>query len=148
MKEKILILLCFVFFVGENIVYGQTLERAEAEYVKFNSMRLQGGTKEDMYSVLMQCYNDYVEVVKGNSSDSPEYNLAKRGLRNIHPFLQMAAAHYSSRGNNNVALTFVQAYMDIPLMAEFKGESFTRDNQFPTMAYIAAAGSFNRGNYP
>ncbi len=147
MKKKILILLCLVFSVGGNVVCGQTLERAEAEYVKFNNMRLQGGAKEDMYSVLMQCYNDYVEVVKGNSPDSPEYNQAKRGLRNIYSFLQMAAAHYSSRGNNNVALTFVQAYMDIPLMAEFKGESFTRDNQFPTMAYIAAAGSFNRGNY-
>ena len=147
MKRKFLILLLLAFCGGADMLYGQTIERAEAEYVKFNQLRLEGGQKEDMYSVLMQCYNDYAEVVKGNSSDSPEYNQAKRGLRNIHPYLQIAAAYYSSRGNNSTALTFAQAFMDIPMMKEFQGETFTRDSQFPTMAYFAASGTFNRGNY-
>lgn len=126
---------------------SQTLESAKESFSHFNRMRAEGGNEVDVYTALYQCYSEFAAVLNSASPNTPDYVQAKSALREIYPFLQNGAAYNSSHGNQQNALMFAQAFMDIPLMKAFKGESFTRDDYFPTMAYFAASGTFNARDY-
>lgn len=126
---------------------SQTLESAKESFSHFNRMRAEGENEVDVYTALYQCYSEFASVLNSASPNTPEYVQSKSALREIYPFLQNGAAYNSSHGNQKNALMFAQAFMDIPLMKAFKGEVFTRDDYFPTMAYFAASGTFNARDY-
>lgn len=126
---------------------SQTLESAKESFSHFNRMRVEGENEAAVYTALFQCYSEFASVLNSASPNTPEYVQSKSALREIYPFLQNGAAYNSSHGNQKNALMFAQAFMDIPLMKAFKGEVFTRDDYFPTMAYFAASGTFNARDY-
>lgn len=126
---------------------AQSIDKATISYQQFNKLRAEGANESDIYTALYQCYKDYVAVLTAATLNSPSYGQAKTILRELFPFLQSGAAYNSSHGNSQNALLFAQAFMDVPLMKAFQGESFVHDDYFPTMAYFAASGTFNAGNY-
>lgn len=126
---------------------AQSLESADASYQQFNRLRAENGDDAAIYAALYKCYTEYVAVLTSAAPNTPAYVQAKNMLREFYPFLQNAAAYNSSHGNQQNALLFAQAFMDVPLMSAFQGEAFVRDDYFPTMAYFAASGTFNAGDY-
>lgn len=126
---------------------AQTLESANAGYQRFNRMRAEGGDEAAIYAALYKCYAEYAAVLNSAAPNTPAYVQSKNTLRELYPFLQNGAAYNSSHGNQQNALLFAQAFMDIPLMKAFQGETFARDDYFPTMAYFAASGTFNARDY-
>lgn len=148
MKKKVLIaviLVCIGFYASP--LQAQSIDKAAAGYQQFNKLKAEGADEATIYSTLYQCYKDYVEVLEASGPNTPAYSQAKGALREIYPFLQSGAAYNSSRGSQQNALLFAQAFMDVPLMKAFQGESFVRDDYFPTMAYFAASGTFNARDY-
>lgn len=141
-------LLVFVLGLSACLpAWTQSMDEANAHYQRFNQMRVAGGDETALYDMLYLCYQDFISIVEMAPSDSPDYIQAKRVLREICPFLQSGATYYSGRNNQRKALLFAQAFMDIPLLPAFQGENFSRNSTFPTMAYFAASGTYNAGNY-
>lgn len=126
---------------------AQTLESANASYQRFNRMRAESGDEAAIYAALYKCYAEYAAVLNSAAPNTPAYVQSKNTLRELYPFLQNGTAYNSSHGNQQNALLFAQAFMDIPLMKAFQGETFVRDDYFPTMAYFAASGTFNVRDY-
>ena len=110
-------------------------------------MNNEGADKANVYSALYRCYTEYVSVLSSAQAGTAAYQEAKSALRDIYPYLQNGAIYNSQQGNQQNALIFAQAYMDVPLMEAFAGESFTRDDYFATMAYFAASGTYNIRDY-
>ena len=126
---------------------AQTIEQATSSHQAFNRLRAENANDANLYAALYKCYEDYNKVIHSASPNTPSYNQAKRGVREIWPFLQNGAAYYSSKGSPKNALIFAQAFMDVPLMEAFQGETFIKSDYYPTMAYFAASGTYNTGNY-
>lgn len=126
---------------------AQSIDKAAASYRQFNKLRAEGADEATIYTALYQCYKDYAAALAASAPAAPAYNQAKNALRELYPFLQSGAAYHSGHGSPRNALMFAQAFMDIPLMEAFRAESFVRDDYFPTMAYFAASGTFNAGDY-
>jgi len=142
------LLVCIILFSGLfNQIIAQTIDEATNSQQQFNKLRIEGASENTIYESLYDCYRKYVAVLENAALNTPAYVQAKRGLREIYPFLQNAASFHSSRGEQQNALVFAQAYMDIPLMEAFKADTFIRDQYFSTMVYFAASGTFNIGNY-
>lgn len=126
---------------------AQSTDKAAAAYQEFIRLNSEGTDKANVYSVLYRCYTEYASVLSSAQPGTAVYQEAKTALRDIYPYLQNGAIYNSQRGNQQNALLFSQAYMDVPLMQAFAGESFTHDDYFATMAYFAASGTFNARDY-
>ncbi len=100
-----------------------------------------------MYAEIYRNYKNNISILKSSVPNSSAYIQAKRALKEIYPSLQKGAVYNSGHGYQQNALLFAQAFIDLPLMKEFEGESFIRDEYFPTIAYFAASGTYNTGNY-
>ncbi len=103
--------------------------------------------EKSMYADIYRKYKNSVSVLKSSAPNSSAYMQAKKSLRDMYPLLQKGAVYNSGHGYHQNALLFAQAFIDVPLMKEFEGESFARDDYFPTMAYFAASGTYNVGDY-
>ena len=150
MKKNVLIavgLVCIISLYTAAPLQAQSVDKAAASYQQFNKLRAEGTDEAGIYNALYQCYKDYVEVLAASGPNTPAYSQAKSALHEMYPFLQSGAAYNSSHGSQQNALLFAQAFMDVPLMKAFQGETFVRDDYFPTMAYFAASGTFNAGSY-
>lgn len=126
---------------------AQSIDQADASYQQFNKLRAAGINEVGIYHALYQCYKDYAGVLTVSDPHAPAYSQAKRALRELYPFLQSGATYHSTHGNQQNALLFAQAFIDVPLLEAFRGESFTHDDYFPTIAYFAASGTFNARDY-
>ena len=144
---KYLLQLIIVLSMTSAPLWAQSIEQATASHQAFNRLRAENADDANLYTALHKCYEDYAKVIQAASPNTPSYSQAKRGLREIWPFLQNGAAYYSSRGNQKNALIFAQAFMDVPLMQAFQGETFIKSDYYPTMAYFAASGTYNAGDY-
>lgn len=148
MKKKVLIAAIGIYASLCTLsLQAQSIDQADASYQQFNKLRAEGANEASTYTALYQCYKDYASVLSASGPNTPAYAQAKSALREMYPFLQNGAAYNSSHGNQQNALLFAQAFMDVPLMEAFRGESFVRDDYFPTMAYFAASGTFNARSY-
>lgn len=138
--------------LAASCLYGmplsaQSTDKATAAYREFVRLNNEGADKANVYSALYRCYTEYVSVLSSAQAGTTAYQEAKSALRDIYPYLQNGAIYNSQQGNQQNALIFAQAYMDVPLMEAFAGESFTRDDYFATMAYFAASGTYNIRDY-
>lgn len=147
MKNILLPFLLIGCILCSNQLHAQSVEKAAASHQQFNKLRAEGASEQAIYQALYQSYQEYVAVVTSTADNTPAYAQSKRALRELWSYLQNGAAYYSSHGNQQNALVFAQAYMDIPLMEAFRNEQFIHDDYFPTMAYFAASGTFNARNY-
>ena len=111
---KYLLQLIIVLSMTSAPLWAQSIEQATASHQAFNRLRAENADDANLYTALHKCYEDYAKVIQAASPNTPSYSQAKRGLREIWPFLQNGAAYYSSRGNQKNALIFAQAFMDVP----------------------------------
>lgn len=147
MKQKIFYIASLWLGLLCQQVGAQTLSKAEASYAEFNKLRTSGGSEAAIYDALYHSYTDYLSVINGTRVDTPDYAASKRALREMLPFLQMGAAWSSNNRQMSNAVLFAQAYMDIHLLPAFSSDTFIRDEHFSQMAYFAASGTFNAGQY-
>lgn len=138
--------------LAASCLYGmplsaQSTDKATAAYREFVRLNNEGADKANVYSALYRCYTEYVSVLSSAQARTAAYQEAKSALRDIYPYLQNGAIYNSQHGNQQNALIFAQAYMDVPLMEAFAGESFTRDDYFATMASFAAFGTYDISDY-
>lgn len=115
-------------------------------FATFNRMRSSGAGEDAVYSALHDCFKASMAQLEASSPGSEGYNEAKTILTEIHPFLRSGAFYSSSKNNQNNALVFACAYMDIPTNKAFQDVTFDRDDQYANLAYFAASGIFNRGD--
>ena len=143
MKNTILFAI-LLLGIPEMQTNAQSLTKAEASYSQFNKLRASGGTEAAIYDALYHSYTDYVSVLNSaKDNNSPEYNAAKRALREMLPYLQMGAAWSANNRQETNAILFAQAYIDIHLMQAFRNDMFVKDENYAKMAYFAASGTFN-----
>ena len=126
---------------------AQDTDKASAAYGEFVRLNNSGADKASVYSALYRCYKEYALALSSAQAGTAAWQEAKNALRDIWPYLQNGAVYNSQRGVRQNALLFAQAYMDVPLMQAFAGETFPRDDYFPTMAYFAASGTYNVRDY-
>lgn len=147
MKRLLLVILVSLLAAIHSNIAAQTIDQALERHRQFNMMRMDGSSENDIYSMLHQCYKDYVAVINNETPGSAAYNKAKDGLLEIHQFLYSGAAFYQSRGiNQNVAI-FAQAYVDVTLMDAFRYEPFVKDERFSTIVYLAASTAYNNHQF-
>ncbi len=126
---------------------AQNLSSATAAYQRFVQLNNSGGSRDEMFTSLYQAYLGYTDVLKNSTQVSSGVMEAKQALRNIRPYLQNGAVHYSQKGVQRTALQFARAFVDIPLMEQFSSESFTNNEYYPTLVYFAASGTYNSADY-
>ena len=126
---------------------AQSVEQAAAEYRNFVNLNNSNADKGSLYGALYRCYKAYLAVLQSAQPDTQAYNQAKGVLRDLYPYLQNGAIYNSQQGNQQNALIFAQAYIDLPLMDAFKGVHFPKDGYYPTMAYFAASNTYNLRDY-
>lgn len=134
-----------VSLIGE--LRGQNIEQANAAYQQFVRLNNNGADRGEIYNTLYQCYQAYNAVICSEQNGTTAYTQALNGLKDIYPYLQNGAAYHSSNRQQQNALLFAQAYMDIPLMEAFRGATFPRDDNYAKMAYFAASGTYNAHDY-
>lgn len=126
---------------------AQSVEQAAAEYRNFVNLNNSNADKGSLYSALYRCYKAYMAVLQSAQPDTQAYDQAKSVLRDLYPYLQNGAIYNSQQGNQQNALIFAQAYIDLPLMDALKGVHFPKDGYYPTMAYFAASNTYNLRDY-
>lgn len=126
---------------------AQSIEKARESFVQFVETNNNGGTKDQVYALLYQCYQDYAAVLEASQVGSSDYEEAKSGVREIYPYLQNGAAYHAQKGNQGKAVEFAMAFMDVPLMQAFQGEQFAHDANYATMAYFATSNCYNKKDF-
>lgn len=140
------LLLLISIAIGYGIPAALAATPAGEAYASFNRLRTTGAAEDAIYSALHECFKTSMSQLDSSASGSQEYAEARTILTEIHPFLRSGAFYSSSKNNQNNALVFACAYMDVPLHDAFKGVHFDRDDQFANLAYFAASGVYNRGD--
>lgn len=138
--------LLLFFLLGASFARAQQLGFLEEKYQLFLNQR-RNQQQEQSFRTLMECYEGYTAVLTSLPHDSPDYLQAKRVLKSLRPYMQIAAGYYSSKREQPAALPYAQAFVDIPLMEAFVTDRFDQDEDYPTLVYFAASGTFNAGNY-
>ncbi len=149
-RKRLLLLLttCCLLLWGQT-ARSQSLEVARESYRSFLSQYNAGGNSESAFAALLTSYKSYVALIEGGV-DAAVVEEAKEVLRDIRPYLQHGAVFYSRQRTPQAqatALVYARAYVDIPLMKEFRGEPFRQDAYYPTMVYFAASGCYNARDY-
>ena len=88
-------------------------QRANQQFVLFESERDKGGTPDAMYAYLLESYREYVKVLSAPNNQS-YLNGAKNRLRNMYPSLLDAAVYYSGQQDPVKGLDFAAAYIELP----------------------------------
>lgn len=145
MKKIFIVLLVVIGLSSVCEMSAQTVAKAQELQQQFNQMRIEGSqaTESEIYSVLHQCYKEYVSVLNTAEAGTPDYEQAKQGVLDIHQYLYNGAAYHQTRGVRQNATVFAQAYVDVTLMEAFQNETFVKDEQFSTITYLAASGAYN-----
>lgn len=134
---------------GSFTARSQSLDDAREAYRSFLSQYDASGNSEGAFTALLSSYETYVALME-QRADVAVVEEAKGVLRDLRPYLQHGAVYYSRLRTPQAqatALTYARAYVDIPLMKEFRGETFRQDAYYPTMVYFAASGCYNAHDY-
>ncbi len=147
---RLLVLLttCCMLLWGHT-ARAQSLEVARESYRSFLSRYNAGGVSSSAFEALLTSYKSYAALIE-SGIDAAVVEEGKEVLRDIRPYLQHGAVFYSRQRTPQAqatALVFARAYVDIPLMKEFRGEPFRQDAYYPTMVYFAASGCYNARDY-
>lgn len=142
-KSLIVIAVTMLFGLWQSIASASSVGDA---YSAFNQLRSSGASEDALYDSLYECFKKGMAQLDTSEPGSEAYNEARMILAEIHPFLRSGAFYSSSKNNQNNALIFACAYLDIPTHKAFQGVHFDRDEQFANLAYFAASGVYNRGD--
>lgn len=148
-KQNKFLASCFVGLAAlgfPSALPAQTYSEAMAAYQAFQSAGASGDEARTL-DALYSCYKSLEAALRNAQPGNTEYSEMKNLMREIWPSLQRGAAYNSSHGNKGNAVLFAQAFIDVPLMPCFAGETFPTDDYFPTMAYFAASNTYNMKDY-
>lgn len=149
MKSKFTLTIILLLLV----VCGQTAaqdaasasQRANQQYVLFESERDKGGTPDAMYAYLLESYQEYVKVLAAPGNES-YLRGAKNRLRNMYPSLLDAAIYYSGQKDPK-GLDFAAAYIELPKLRIFQDELLPRASNYAVVVYFAAQSAYNQQKY-
>lgn len=139
--------LFILFSMALCTLHAQNIDKAAASYQQFNLLKTQANSDDQLYTALLTCYEDYAAIITMYSPSTPAYNQAKGVIRELYPYLYNAAAYYSNHGQPAKALKAAQSYVDVALMPEFKNDMTMHGEMYPTMAYFAAANTYNTQDF-
>ena len=125
---------------------AQKIDYAEKYYREYLA-KIQSSDKASAYDSLWESYQAYMRILKNTQRGDPENRQAKDGLLEVYPHLENAAAFYNNNRMQAKALQCAQAFVDLPMMPDFKGETFSKSRDYPTMVYFAASGTYNSKDY-
>lgn len=143
-KRIILILEAIVVFY--SALSAQTMEQAVAAYHKFVALQNSSVTEDELFQSLEDCYRQSVSLAERVKPNSEDEMTLRNQLKTIRPYLVNGAAFYQHT-NAAKSLAFAKAYMDIPMMDIFENVNFASDARYAQLAYFAASGSYNSGDY-
>ncbi len=149
MKKIVVLFFAVCGILAHGNVSAQNITVAKELQQQFNQMRIAGSQASELeiYNTLYKCYTEYVGVLDSVPATSPDYEQAKQGILDIHQYLYNGAAYHQTRGVKQNAQIFAQSYVDVTLMDAFKNHQFVKDEQFSTIAYLAASGAYNARNF-
>ena len=150
MKSRITLTIILVWLVACGRVAAQDAasasQRANQQYVLFESERDKGGNPDVMYAYLLESYQKYLEVLSAPSNES-YLNGAKNRLRGMYPYLLDAAIYYSNQKNQAKGLDFASAYIELPKLQIFRSELLPRASNYSSVVYFAAVSAYALGKY-
>lgn len=149
MKRFILLTSIFVAVAAGKAVAqeaGAASQRANQQYVLFESERDKGTNVVAMYDYLLDSYTHFVKVAE--APDNAQYvGSAKNRLKAMYPYLLNGAVYYSEQKQPVKALDFAGAYIDMPRMKVFRGDLLPKDSRYPSVVYYAAVSAYNLQKY-
>ena len=120
--------------------------RANQQYVLFESERDKGTNVTGMYTYLLDSYMQFMKVVE--ASDNGQYlSGAKNRLRAMYPYLLNGAVYYSEQKQPAKALDFAAAYIEMPQLKIFRSELLPKDSRYASVVYYAAVSAYNLQKY-
>ncbi len=139
------IIIVFLGILGNVYAQNTPLEEASAYYRAFLMQTKSGTNSEDMYYNLQNAYSRYCSVINAGAN----YNIdeIRSAFKTMWPFMKSGAVYYSKKRQQNRALFFAKAYIDIPSMDISKSDGYITDSYYPTLVYFAASGCYNSNDY-
>lgn len=147
MKRILLVILVSLFAAVHSDIAAQTIDQAQERHRQLNMMRMGGSSENEIFATLHQCYKDYMAVLESEMPGSMAYEAAKSGILDIHPLFINGAAFYQKSGIKQNMAIFAQAYVDVAMMDAFRNEQLFMDEQFSSVAYLAASTAYNTRQY-
>ncbi|WP_291529202.1 caspase family protein [Bacteroides sp. UBA939] len=146
---KRIIILTIIFMLGVKVAAQEAAaasQRANQQYVLFESERDKGTNVTAMYSYLLDSYQNFMKVV--DAADNGQYlSGAKNRLRAMYPYLLNGAVYYSEQKQPAKALDFATAYIEMPQLKIFQSELLPKDSRYASVVYYAAVSAYNLQKY-
>ena len=120
--------------------------RANQQYVLFESERDKGTNMDGMYAYLLESYRSFMSVLE--ASDNKQYLTGvKNRLRSMYPYLLNGAIYYSENKQPSKSLDFASAYIDMPKLLIFRSELFPKDGRYASVVFYAAVSAYQLEKY-
>ncbi len=126
---------------------AQTIKTATASYGSFVSQLARDGQSLTAYNMLYQSYQQYASVLAATSAGDADHTEAKAGLKKVFPYLGEAVYYYYQKKDSKSTLLFAEAYVDITLLDDMRGEPLPIDQQYGTFAWMPATKYYNGKQY-
>lgn len=128
-------------------IYAQTLSQADYNYIQFKELTQQGITNTVSYSQAYHAYEGYSTVVKDLENTDSEYSKIKDRLLELFPVLGNGAYFYTQQGNQQMAIKFAQAYIDLSLLYAVSDKNLMQSENYIEISYFAAMNSYYQKQY-
>lgn len=128
-------------------VKAQTIADAQESNNNFRKLYVDEATRPEAYQALLKTYEQYVAVLHYSAENSVEQRQAKLGLKDIQRFLGAGAAYFNQKQDNENALKFAEAMVNIPMLPEFRNDNFDLSGSYAQFAMFAASENYNHKEY-
>ena len=148
MIRKIILFTALLLVVGLKSQTQTSAEfnRANQQYVLFESERDKGANMDGMYAYLLESYRSFMSVLE--ASDNKQYLAGvKNRLRSMYPYLLNGAIYYSENKQPSRSLDFASAYIDMPQLLIFRSELFPKDSRYASVVFYAAVSAYQLEKY-
>lgn len=123
-------------------IQAQSVQRGVALFAQFEKER-NSGNEASAYSSLWQCYQALSTSAGSVQVGSADYATLRNTLRSMHPWMEQGFLYNASNGQRSNSSLYAQAYLDIQLMPCMSGVVLEHSTNYPTIAYNAAATTYN-----
>lgn len=127
-------------------LHAQSVQQGVAQFSQFETER-NAGNEASAYNSLWQSYQTLSAAAKTVQAGSADYNTLRNALRIMHPWMEQGFIYNATRGQRTNSSLYAQAYLDIQLMPCMTGVVLEHTDNYPTIAYNAAATTYNSGDF-
>lgn len=129
-----------------NGVHAQSVQQGVAQFAQFEAER-NAGNEASAYNSLWQCYQTLSAAARSVAAGSADYDALRNTLRVMHPWMEQGFIYNATHGQRTNSSLYAQAYLDIQLMPCMTGVVLEHSDNYATMAYNAAASTYNNREY-